>query len=367
MSNLASLREKWWDKSRLMRLVARSALSWLCAFLAFALVCAGVSRFFPQKVSGISLKEERFREQRKRIDILFVGSSRVFHGISPQVFDRTLHAAGRPWHSYNAGVDGMNPAEEFALVRRILAMHPPRLKYIFFEFQSDPGAGTPIRDDLVRERDVYWRDWDSVLAGFRKFALGLSSPLASSYGDPLSLGRLMYFGPLLSADFRLWVRNVTHFGDGFSIIRRAFGSRADEASEVDMPRSWNGFFPMSQAMTGKILWEYRKSFQDLKANPVKRLPDPTMRSQLNRFARLMAARHIQVVLLLPPAVIGNPGDEINAPPGSMLLAYDNLDRYPQFYAEENRLDREHLNARGADLFSQELAEDFLRALDSPDR
>ena len=87
MSNLASLREKWWDKSRLMRLVARSALSWLCAFLAFALVCAGVSRFFPQKVSGISLKEKRFREQRNRIDILFVGSSRVFHGISPQVFD----------------------------------------------------------------------------------------------------------------------------------------------------------------------------------------------------------------------------------------------------------------------------------------
>ena len=60
----------------------------------------------------------------------------------------------------------MNPAEGFALVRRLLALHPPRLKYIFFEFQSDPGAGTPIRDDLVRERDVYWRDWDSVRLDF---------------------------------------------------------------------------------------------------------------------------------------------------------------------------------------------------------
>ena len=366
MSNLASLREKW-RRSRGSWLVARSALSWLCAFLAFALVCAVVSRFFPQKVSGVSLKEERFREQRKRIDILFVGSSRVIHGISPRVFDRNLRAAGRPWHSFNAGIDGMNPAEEFALVRRLLALHPPRLKYIFFEFQSDPGAGTPIRDDLVGERDVYWRDWDSVLAGFRKFALGVSSPLASSLGDKFSLGRLTYFGPLLSADLRLWVRNVTHFGNGFSIVEHVFGGRPAEANELDMPRQWDGYFPMGQPMTGKILSDYRKSLQDLRDHPVKRLPDPIMRSQLSRFARLMAAKNIRVVFLLPPSVVGNPGDEINAPPGSLLLAYDNLERYPLFYAEENRLDRWHLNARGADLFSQKLARDFLQALDSPDR
>ena len=69
----------------------------------------------------------------------------------------------------------------------------------------------------------------------------------------------------------------------------------------------------------------------------------------------MAAKNIRVVFLLPPSVIGNPGDKIDAPPGNPLLAYDNLDRYPQFYAEENRMDRWHLNARGADLFSQKLA------------
>ena len=350
-----------------MRRVTRSVLSWLCAFLAFALVCTAVSRFFPQKVSGVSLKEERFREQRKRIDILFVGSSRVFHGISPRVFDRTLHASGRPWHSFNAGVDAMNPAEAFALVRRLLALHPPRLKYIFFEFQSDPGAGTPIRDDLVGERDVYWRDWDSVLAGLRKFATGVSSPLASSLGDKFSLDRLIYFGPLLSSDLRLWVRNVTHLGSGFSIVERAFGGGPAKAKELDMPRQWDGYFPMSEPMTGKILSEYRKSFQDLQDHPVKRRPDLIMRGQLGRFARLMAAKNIRVVFLLPPSVIGNPGDEINAPPGSLVLAYDNLDHYPQFYTEENRLDRWHLNARGADLFSQKLAEDFIRALDSPDR
>ena len=58
MSNLVAPR-KVAEKSRLMSLVARSALSWLCALLAFALVCAAVSRFFPQRVKGVALKEER--------------------------------------------------------------------------------------------------------------------------------------------------------------------------------------------------------------------------------------------------------------------------------------------------------------------
>ena len=348
-------------------MVARSALSWLCALLAFALVCAAVSKFFPQRVEGVALKEERFREQKEQIDILFVGSSRVFHGISPRVFDRTLQAAGRPWHSFNAGVDGMNSAEGFALVRRLRGMHPPRLKYIVFEFQSDPGAEKPLRDDSVRERDVYWRDCDSVLAGLHKFALGVSSPLPSSVGDQFSVGRLTYFGPLLSADFRLWVRNVTHFGRGFSIAKQIFGGLPAKSRDSKMPRNWDGYFAMGRPMTGKILSDYRQWLQDLRDHPANRPPDPVTRSQLSRFADRMASKNIKVLFLLPPSVVGNPGDEIDAPSDVPLLAYDNLERYPQFYAEENRMDSWHLNARGADLFSQQLASDFLRALASPER
>ncbi len=321
-----------------MTRLVRSALVWLCALFAFALVCAVVSRLFPERISVISLKEERFREQRKKIDVLFGGSSRVFHGFSPQVFDRTLHEAGRPWHSFNAAMDGMNPAEEFALVRRLLATRPSHLRYIFLEFQSDPAAGTPIRDDQVRERDVYWRDWRSVAAGFRKFAIGLSSRLPSTIGSPYSLDRLNYFGPLLAADIRLWVRNATHLGDGFTLLASAFGQPKKLADEPDFPRNWDGFFPMDQPMTGKILAEYRKSYRGLREHPVRRPPEPVMRSQLRRFANEMAAKNIQVVLLLPPAVIGNTGDEINAPAGVTLLAYDDPIRYPQFYVEENRLD-----------------------------
>jgi hypothetical protein len=261
----------------------------------------------------------------------------------------------------------MNSAEGFALVRRLLGMHPPRLKYIVFEFQSDPGAEKPIRDDSVRERDVYWRDWDSVVGGLHKFALGVSSPLPSSVGDQFSVGRLTYFGPLLSADFRLWVRNVTHFGRGFSIATQIFGDFRRRAVIRKCRATGTGYFAMGRPMTGKILSDYRRWLQDLRDHPANRPPDPITRSQLSRFADRMASKNIKVLFLLPPSVVGNPGDEIDAPSDVPLLAYDNLERYPQFYAEENRMDSWHLNARGADLFSQQLASDFLRALASPER
>jgi hypothetical protein len=341
------------------------ALNALCALLGFILVCAVLGKMFPREVTGISAKVRNFRAQRNKIDVLFVGSSRVFHGISPKVFDRALREEGRPWRSFNAGMDGMNPAEELALIRRLLAFHPRKLKYIFFEFQSDPAAGTPVRDSDVRERDVYWRDWPALLAGLRKFAIGLSSPLPSSLGGRFSLGRLAYFGPLLSADVRLWFRNFAHVGEGFEIFDHLLGRGS--AARDPVVGLKDGFFPMDTRMSPEILSKYRASFAEMDKYRRERLPEPVMQDQLKRFAREMARRHITVVFLLPPAVIGNLGDEVNAPPGSLLLAYDDEHRYPDFYAEENRQDRQHLNGRGARLFSRRLALDFVAALERADR
>jgi len=346
-----------------MKRQTQAALNCICALLGFILVCVALGKIDSRDIPGVSGKVRNFREQRKKVDVLFIGSSRVFHGIAPKIFDRTLSEFGHDWRSFNAGMDGMNPAEEMALVRRLLGYHPAKLKYIFFEFQSDPAAGTPIRDNEVQERDVYWRDLPALLAGFRKFVIGLSSPLPSTLGSRFSLGRLHYFGPLLSADTRLWFRNFSRVGRGFDLL--ATVSVTPSSAMNDPAASYkDGFFPMDTPLSGEFLKKYREAFAEMEKNRRARLPDPVMQDQLRRFAKTMAKYQITVVFILPPAVIGNPGDEINAPPGNPLLAYDDAARYPEFYAEENRLDRQHLNGRGAMLFSRQLATDFLRALDS---
>ncbi len=287
----------------------KSLFSWISAILVFVLVCAALGRLFPREVSGISLKVRRFAEKKENVNIIFVGSSRIYHGISPKVFDQTLRATGRRSHSFNMGMDGMNTAEGFALVRRLLTLQPRKLNYVFFEVQTGVGAGTPIGDNQVKERDVYWRDWGSLLAGVRKFGAGLSWAGGTLSGQPYSLPRWEYFGPLLVADVRLWVRNATNFGAGTEILARLgetfpslgriFGREKTSDDGLDLPPSWDGYFAMSNPMTGDNLTSYRKSFADAQNDPLKRPQDLIMRSELHHFAEAMARKKIQVVFVVP--------------------------------------------------------------------
>ncbi len=357
---------------RVKKFFSRRLFSWICALIVFALVCAELGRLFPREVSGISLKVRRFTERKKKVDILFVGSSRIYHGISPQVFDQTLRVTGRRWHSFNMGMDGMTTAEGFALMRRLLALHVHKPKYIFFEVQSGIGAGTPIKDDQVKERDVYWRDWDSLLAGFRKLNAGLRWSGGTLSGQPYSLQRWKYFGPLCAADLRLWIRNAINFGVGDKVIARyetflpVWGkAAAAKPSAIDgsnLPPSWDGYFAMSKPMAGETLAGYRADLEKARDHPIERAPDLIMRAELRRFQEAMVRRKIQVVFVAPPALLGSRGAELNAPLQAPLFDYNNLVRYPQFFAEENRLDSEHLNGPGAKLFSATLARDFARTL-----
>jgi hypothetical protein len=360
-----------------MKFFSRTLFNWICAILVFSLVCAALGRLFRREVSGVSLKIRRFSERKENVDILFIGSSRIYHGISPKVFDQTLRETGRPWHSFNVGMDGMSTPEAFALVRRLLALGVHKPKYVFFEVQSGIGAGTPTRDDWVKERDVYWRDRDSLFAGFRKFSAGLSWSGGTLTGPPFSVGRWKYFGPLFLADVRLWIRNATNFGVGNEIVERAAEALPiwDRAAlpkkisddETHLPSGWDGYFAMSKPMSGEALTVYRKYFAEAQKGPVKRAPELIMRRELSRFQEAMARRNIQVVFVFPPSLFSGRSSWLDAPPRSLLLDYHDVARYPQFYTEDVRLDAEHLNARGAEIFSRTLAKDFARTLPPANR
>ncbi len=346
-----------------MKSLSRYAFSWLIGVLVFILVCAGINKFFPRPVNWISLKVHRFTEKKDDVDIVFIGSSRSYHGIAPKVFDQTLLASGHEWRSFNMAMDGMTTAESFAMVRRLLALHPRKLKFIFFETQSVITAGTPTGDQKVTERDVYWRDWESLLSGFRMFDMGLALPSGVVAGTPYSFRRWNDFGTLLFANVHLWIRNVTNVGIAMEILRGAIDvlpprppPSRQESNEASLPSNWDGYYAMSNPMSAATLTTYRKAFASMQDRPVRPRPSPMMRSELERFVQEMTAKNIEVVFVVPPSAKGGRGAGINVPSGSRLLAYDDFTRYPQFYEEENRLDTEHLNARGAEIFTRVLAQ-----------
>ena len=108
--------------------------------LGFALLLASASQVRSQDVGRIARKLHWCEAHKDNFDIVFVGSSRVFHGLSPRSFDQTASASGQRWRSFNLGMDSMGRAQSMAIIRELVATGPRHLKYVFFELE--PGTGT---------------------------------------------------------------------------------------------------------------------------------------------------------------------------------------------------------------------------------
>ena len=136
----------------------RGAIHLAIGLGALASACLALHRIAPwPRMDEVSEKLAYFARHKDDFDVLFFGSSRIYHGVSPQVFDATLKARGLAVTSLNLGIDGMNIPESSCFLEKILEQNPARLKWVFVEL-------TPFRlemDDNRRAsaRGVYWHDW----------------------------------------------------------------------------------------------------------------------------------------------------------------------------------------------------------------
>lgn len=259
----------------------------ISACLGFALLLAGTGPVRSQTAVRIDRKLHWCEAHKDDFDIIFVGSSRVFHGLSPRIFDQETRASGQHWRSFNLGMDKMGMAQSVAIIRELVATGPRRLKYVFFELE--PGMAT----------------------------------LAAEQHSP--------------------VQDET-------LLRSSGGGLGPNG---------DGFFPMNRPMSPAVESFYQQRLSAVKANTAPRPPNEAARAELGHFYEEMAARNIQIIFLVAPSLRAAHGSGSNAPSGSPLFSFDDVVRYASLYDEANRLDAQHLNARGAEIFSRTLAREFI--------
>jgi len=78
-----------------------------------------------------------FRAHRDEFDTIFIGTSRIYHGLSPKLWDETMREAGHVTHTFNLAIDAMWPRESFQMVRRVLRMKPQKLHWLFLEVSDE--------------------------------------------------------------------------------------------------------------------------------------------------------------------------------------------------------------------------------------
>ena len=92
---------------------------------AFVAGCLALHHAAPwPRMEEVSEKLAYFTRHKDEFDTLFIGSSRIYHGIAPQVFDATLKARGIATTSLNLGIDGMSMPESSCFLEKILEQNP---------------------------------------------------------------------------------------------------------------------------------------------------------------------------------------------------------------------------------------------------
>ena len=96
----------------------------------------------------------------------FSGRAGFYHAVSPEIFDKVTRENGLPTRTFNFGIDGMNPPENFYVLDQILKTEPRNLKWVFVEVGDiETKSHANI---LSTQRVLYWHDWPRTALTLRK-------------------------------------------------------------------------------------------------------------------------------------------------------------------------------------------------------
>jgi len=298
-------------------------------------------------------KLQFFTAHKDRYDLVFFGSSRVYRGIIPPLFDAEVAARGQAIHSFNFGIAGMQPHEANALIRRVLTLEPARLRWVVVELDEwDPDVHDENR---FKRRGVFWHDLPETLSAMRSTLL-LDAP-ATQRLDLLSMHAL-----------HLAVRTLG-VGRGPDIVSRAIGAdTASEASVSNLPLQ--GYEPFSERSYRSH--PNRRQFLahlDAYATDVARLSAENAKKATLRGYNLDAlAGQIAMIRqagaepvhLIPPIPDATPQLFALLEQGHVpwLLAFNDPVLQHDLLDIDARFDREHLDQEGAESFTRKLAAGF---------
>src|SRR5437879_4927287 len=113
---------------------SRSLLDVAIALVAFIATSAVIHSLLPPMIpKGIAAKLKFFSEHKDEFDTVIVWTSRLYYSISPEIFDKTTRENGLLTRTFNFGIDGMHPPENFYVLEQILKSKPRNLKWVLLE------------------------------------------------------------------------------------------------------------------------------------------------------------------------------------------------------------------------------------------
>ncbi len=343
--------------SSLLRRALRPALL-VALFLAVLLGLGwAVRRRLPfPPVPAVEPKVAWLHAHGDEYDTLFVGSSRTYRHLIPEVFDRLMAEAGTPTKSFNFGFDGMRPPEDSYVMEAVLAARKTPVKYVLVEANA-------LRMNLDAHaqgtvRAAYWHD------AKRTAAIARSTLWMKSYDETTLFGIwsdrfsgisvfLEHLQPVLS--------RAVNVGRGYEGLPTFGGAHPQEKlSDAELGARHDGYHvddeprPIRDTPLAKL----RKGVSErLKKPGVPYFADVESQNVLREKRRVIEAHGGQMIIFQPPKVEPEkfyPDPKIAG--DIPMIDLSDPKAFPELYDPQYRKDDAHLNPVGAEIYTRMIVE-----------
>ncbi len=338
----------------LVRVVRNAA-----AFSIFlALTGLLINRSLPiPSIPTVQAKLERIKEAPDKYNTLFIGSSRIYRQIAPHLFDQLAADRGLATISFNAGVDGMRAPEDGFFFDQILKLHPKGLRWIFVELNE---LRLPVnRRQRGSSRAVYWHDWPRMVLLFREALAARKSTSPSGIYRELQL-------PI--GDFRehlgLFVQNMSNLGESAPLMEALFHPHrrriyraplgAEEDGFLEVP-NWHGMSPQTRVIYERAL---EGRLRNQRVTPSDFGSAPSQDALWGMIDKIEALGATPILLIAPTTAPKNFAPKPRNGRSPLVFDFSNLDEYADLYEEQYRMDGEHLNTAGAEIFTRHICARF---------
>jgi hypothetical protein len=324
------------------------------ALAAFLVTSALVHALLPPMIpKGVAAKLKYFSEHKNEFDTLFVGTSHFYYGVSPAIFDQTTRAAGLSTHTFNFGVDGMHPPENFYVLEQILKARPQNLKWVFIEMGE---IETKLKgNELGTQRLLYWHDWPRTLLTIRKT---LNPRDGLKWYDNVS--RIWTARRVLALHLGLFAKRFTNVGRA---VDWPAGPNAED-SKLELGPAGDGYRIAGSAMPPERAAIFQQALAVELSNARPRVVDRYTESAYREAATRIRELPSTPIFVSTP-VIFQSLLQFHAPAPGLVLSFNDARAYPAFYDSAVRIDDGHLTREGSEEFTHALAQQFVRHVPQP--
>jgi hypothetical protein len=311
----------------------------------------------PAIPEGVEAKLKFFAAHKDEFDTLFLGSSRIYYTVSPEIFDQVTRENGTPTRTFNFGVDAMFPPENFYVLEQILKTKPRNLKWVVIEMEEIHNNWTD--KELGTLRVLYWHDWPRA-------ALTLKKTL-DPRGDAKwynKIARLWLARRKLVANFTLFARQFVNVGRGAAFLSSRGKESASQPSFELGPKG-DGYRVAGGAMSAERAADFSQRLAQEVSEARPKFVDPATDQAYRDSAARIREIGASPVFVVTPIIRQSGVSFRQAPPPAPLLVFNDCRKYPALFNTAIRIDDAHLTREGAEEFTRLLAQEFVEQTRQP--